>query len=213
MTSKIDRVLRVVLVLALVLSVVPAAQAQMPAVKAKVGSAKSQPVTAAKSARGMADGTQEGIKLHGHWTIVVRDPDGKEVTRREFENALTADGQTLLVKFLTKQGGVNDWAISLVDTNLGECGALQEVGSQRTYVAGASKTITLQLLAKEDTAMLRGNTLAGMDCTINRVTTYYYDNTSIFSQGFKTFTTKLLPSPAPAVAGQYLDVTVTFTFQ
>src|SRR2546423_15522419 len=37
-------------------------------------------------------GQQEGIKVHGHWTIEVRNPDGTLVTHREFENALTSLG-------------------------------------------------------------------------------------------------------------------------
>jgi Na+-transporting methylmalonyl-CoA/oxaloacetate decarboxylase gamma subunit len=35
-----------------------------------------------------AKGTHEGIKVHGHWTIEVKNPDGKLVTHREFENSL-----------------------------------------------------------------------------------------------------------------------------
>ena len=34
-----------------------------------------------------ADG--EGIEVHGHWTIEVRNPDGSLDERYEFENALT----------------------------------------------------------------------------------------------------------------------------
>jgi hypothetical protein len=33
-------------------------------------------------------GQSEGIKVHGHWTVEVRNPDGKLVTHREFENSL-----------------------------------------------------------------------------------------------------------------------------
>jgi len=35
-----------------------------------------------------AKGPHEGITVHGHWTIEVRNPDGTVVTHREFENAL-----------------------------------------------------------------------------------------------------------------------------
>jgi hypothetical protein len=31
---------------------------------------------------------QEGIKVHGHWIIEVKDPDGTVKTHREFENSL-----------------------------------------------------------------------------------------------------------------------------
>lgn len=33
-------------------------------------------------------GSHEGIKVHGHWTIEVRNPDGKLVSHTEFENGL-----------------------------------------------------------------------------------------------------------------------------
>jgi hypothetical protein len=39
-----------------------------------------------------AGGPHEGIKVHGHWTIEVRNPDGKLVTHREFENSLVTSG-------------------------------------------------------------------------------------------------------------------------
>jgi hypothetical protein len=33
-------------------------------------------------------GNHEGITVHGHWIIEIRNPDGKVVTHREFENNL-----------------------------------------------------------------------------------------------------------------------------
>ena len=39
---------------------------------------------------------REGIAVHGHWTIEVRDPDGGLVERREFDNALVMGGSTAL---------------------------------------------------------------------------------------------------------------------
>jgi hypothetical protein len=35
-------------------------------------------------------GNHEGIKVHGHWTIEVRNPDGTLATHREFENSLSS---------------------------------------------------------------------------------------------------------------------------
>ena len=37
-------------------------------------------------------GPQKGIKVYVHWTIEVRDPDGKLAAHREFENALEPSG-------------------------------------------------------------------------------------------------------------------------
>jgi hypothetical protein len=39
--------------------------------------------------------TPEGIKIHGHWTIDVRDPNGWTATHREFENALPVGAHTI----------------------------------------------------------------------------------------------------------------------
>jgi hypothetical protein len=46
-------------------------------------------------------GQSEGIKVHGHWTIEVRNPDGKLVTRREFENAVQTNGELFIEAALT----------------------------------------------------------------------------------------------------------------
>jgi hypothetical protein len=37
-------------------------------------------------------GDSEGIRIHGHWVLEVKNPDGKLVERREFSNALVTDG-------------------------------------------------------------------------------------------------------------------------
>ena len=69
----------------------PTAQAVVPATApeavvpgVQLAAQTGQTATAGTAAKG----TQEGIKVHGHWTIEVRNPDGKVVTHTEFENAL-----------------------------------------------------------------------------------------------------------------------------
>jgi hypothetical protein len=42
------------------------------------------------------DGKHEGIKVHGHWTIEVKNPDGTRASRVEFENSLCCAGATAL---------------------------------------------------------------------------------------------------------------------
>jgi hypothetical protein len=51
-----------------------------------------------------AGGMPEGIKVHGHWTIEVRDPDGTVATHREFENSLTGGGAIALAQILSGTG-------------------------------------------------------------------------------------------------------------
>lgn len=72
-------------------------------------------------AKGAVPSTQEGpreaIKVHGHWTIDVRNPDGTLVTHREFENALTSEGSTTLGRLLVRQQTSGGWLVRLENRN------------------------------------------------------------------------------------------------
>jgi hypothetical protein len=57
-------------------------------------------------------GPQEGIKVHGEWTIEVFDPDGKLAAHREFKNALLTSGADHLVKVLGRQNAIGAWRVS-----------------------------------------------------------------------------------------------------
>jgi hypothetical protein len=45
-------------------------------------------------------GTHEGIKVHGHWVIDVKNPDGSLAAHRDFENSIFYDGNQLLTDIL-----------------------------------------------------------------------------------------------------------------
>jgi hypothetical protein len=62
-------------------------------------------------------GMNTGIKVHGHWVIEVRNPDGKLVARREFENSLAPGGQNFLATFLSRQYSVGAWEIWLISSD------------------------------------------------------------------------------------------------
>lgn len=55
----------------------------------------------------------EGIKVHGRWTIEVRNPDGTVASRHEFDNALTAGGAVYLARLLGRDGVPTRWVIQL----------------------------------------------------------------------------------------------------
>src|SRR5690348_825570 len=59
-----------------------------------------------------AGGIGQGIKVHGHWVIEVRNPDGGVVERREFENALTAVGARQLALLLARTASSGHWMVS-----------------------------------------------------------------------------------------------------
>jgi hypothetical protein len=91
----------------------------------------NQPATPAAAARSSANAAEkisgkpnrEGIGVHGHWVIDVRNSDGKLVTHREFENSLTKSGADLLVGLLNGNFTPGDWMILLgPNNNVSPCG-------------------------------------------------------------------------------------------
>jgi hypothetical protein len=53
---------------------------------------------------GQPKGKDEGIKVHGHWVVEIRNRDGSLASRHEFENALTtgaSSGQSALAYLLS----------------------------------------------------------------------------------------------------------------
>jgi hypothetical protein len=46
-------------------------------------------------------GLQQGLKLHGHWVIDIKNPDGTLAEHHEFENSIIATGQALMIGLLS----------------------------------------------------------------------------------------------------------------
>ena len=84
---------------------------------ARPGADPAPPLDAADHSASTAPGPDaarrpdEGIKVHGHWTIEVMDPDGSIVQRREFENSLSGSGR--LEEVLGRLVAVGGWTIQL----------------------------------------------------------------------------------------------------
>jgi len=83
-----------------------------------------------------AQAAREGIAVHGHWVIDVKNPDGTVAKHVEFENGLTDYGRGTLVGLLTGQqlalnagaNGADSWALLLQgsggdDSYFGNCGS------------------------------------------------------------------------------------------
>jgi len=84
-----------------------APQKQAGTSSAKQESAQEQ--TPAVEEKASSSGRHEGIKVHGHWTIEVRNPDGSVVTHREFENSLRIPNS--LATFLARNTTPGRWVI------------------------------------------------------------------------------------------------------
>jgi hypothetical protein len=110
------KALQVILFMALVSGLTSITAAQERA-KTSGASATAKSQTGAKT-RG---GPQEGIKIHGHWVIEVRNPDGTLATRREFENSLETQGQQNLAALLARAASGGHWLISFDGFTSGPC--------------------------------------------------------------------------------------------
>lgn len=55
----------------------------------------------------------EGVKVHGRWTIDIREPNGTLVTHREFDNALMDNSRYILASILRGDYTHGEWQIVL----------------------------------------------------------------------------------------------------
>jgi hypothetical protein len=105
-----------------------AANGAVPAAAAANSAQTAKPAAAAQRKPG---GNHEGIKVHGHWTIEVRNPDGKLVSHTEFENGLVAFGPAQLTELLIGAGVPGGYTVVLTGSGglTGPCPATNFIGS------------------------------------------------------------------------------------
>ena len=214
-------IVRALLIVALVFGLAPAAQAQTLAAKGKPAPARAKSPTTAKP----SGGTQEGIKVHGHWTIEVRNPDGRLVSRHEFENSLFATGDQLLAGLLGRRiVSVAQWRVKLQGTNLGDItGPCRQSGQPRAciitegtqagspFFGGLSVNVPP---AAPGTFELAGQASADAPDSIASVAT---DATVCLDQSCTStqalfFTKHVLAAPIQLTTGQIAQVKVVFSF-
>lgn len=114
--------------------------------------AKAEPKEAAgEAAEGAAarektsgNGAHEGIKVHGHWSIEVRNSDGRMVTHREIENSLYSGiGSIFLSSVLGRASTVGSYEIQLIGATINSGGTqsvvfIDEAGSLQAGAAGVA---------------------------------------------------------------------------
>jgi len=187
------------------------------------GQANPTPVAAAEK-----KGSAEGIKVHGHWTIEIRNPDGTLDSRREVENALVVSdigGSSLLAGLLANYYSDPIWTVSLYGP--GTTGPCSHEGSPdpwpcviteaRAPFSGTeySKNLVLDLPVvgmqrrPVGTLELSGSTTAVRDSTLATV----YSQCYILARNhFGGFTAKSLTPAIEVRAGQVIQVKVVFSF-
>lgn len=178
------------------------------------------------------EATSEGIKVHGHWTIEVRDPDGSLVSRREFENALASPGSFGLGEILTRRKSVGSWFIwvhNTVDANRPCLDSSSNPAactiSESTHTGTSPqlfKNLTLAfpafITSGPHELVLSGNATAQRDASINLIQTGMgqCDGTispsACVTLGATHFTVASLATPQPVQTGQTILVTVVISF-
>jgi len=179
---------------------------------------------------------REGITVHGHWTIDVRNPDGTLVSHREFENALLGSGKTFAAQLFSGTAVPGPWAIALLGdlTNgaictagiAGVCGITQ--GPPEGFGFGATSSPNLTLTPGNGAFTLSGSIQAASRGSIASVQTWPGKCVSTVSPATCTianvetliaFTGTSLtdpstnqPTPVIVQAGQIVQVSVTISF-
>src|SRR5258708_28345998 len=74
----------------------------------------AQGKTSAVEKEGTREGPSDGIKVHGHWTIDVKNPDGSLASHHDFENALTTQGADVLARLLGRVDTAVGWEVDLL---------------------------------------------------------------------------------------------------
>jgi hypothetical protein len=111
-----------------------------------------------------AKGTHEGIKVHGHWTIEVKNPDGKLVTHREFENSLTTQpevsGATLLAGLLGRSLTAGSWQVQLIyfDSSTGAVTGGMVITEPNSATEGCTPSTTPVIVSCSNSLSISGPT-------------------------------------------------------
>jgi len=155
-----------------------------------------------------SSGPSEGIRVHGDWTITIRNEDGSVASRHEFSNALQSSGGSSLAGVLAGRQTPGRWRVELVDSAGGICGGLCLFG-QGIELAVNVTSGTLQLTGSKK-ATLGGGVVAvatAMEICSNTIAP-----ASCTGGPLSGFTSKTLNAPIPVQANQTIDVTVAISF-
>lgn len=148
----VGNIVRAALILALVAGIASVTQAQGPAAQSGAAAIGANRAEEKGSRATSPSQPQQGIKVHGDWTIVIRNEDGSVASRHEFKNALVPSlGGQLLLRVLRHDSSVGEWVISIQGTP-GPC--------DRTVAAPGPGNCIFTQLSKTDTNQFPNLTLA-----------------------------------------------------
>lgn len=164
-------------------------------------------------------GSQEGVQVHGHWVIEVRDSDGTLASRSEFDNSLQLAGEQTLSRVLSRESLVGEWTIRIYNNpfSLSPCEdatpdpAICEIKESATGSPNHFPTLTVTRIGEQ--VVLSGTATAQKDGAINIVGTLLArcDPATPTSCVESIFTSATIGS-VPVTLGQGILVTLTLSF-
>jgi hypothetical protein len=145
------------------------------------------------------DASHQGIKMHGHWIIDIKNPDGTLVEHRDFENSIVNFGENYLFALMAGYTSPSDYAIAVApagtlgfeNPNSGPCSQgnfiviqgcaiVHNMGTDPGYsvcnvfYCGGGLTITYNFPSGASPSMvLSGSITATQAGTISQVATYF----------------------------------------
>jgi len=175
------------------------------------------------ASQSLAQGPQEGIKVHGHWVIDVRNPDGTLASHAEFENSLMPQGAETLARILGRTAdNLLGWTVALLPSSGAPFGSSSGIGmwaeiyeSRVAVVYGSELPWTFRslVIAQVDaTLVLKGTATASANGQINDVVTLLNYALAVDDFEGHPFSGTRLPAPIALAAGQNIQVTVTLSF-
>lgn len=210
------------------------AESVAPAPNAAVGPIAASSVATAATSSPSGGAPQEGIKVHGHWTIEVKNPDGSLAECREFDNAIAAYGISELPRVLGRVDSVGGWALILnavnsTDNAFLNAGGQPDLGAimEATYQNSSNPNIFKNLTpAVPNSGMnagklvLSGTATAQRNGKIEVVTSAFAalpstsppSSTYLISDIMGTFTGTTLANAVTVSNGQQIAVTVVISF-
>jgi hypothetical protein len=163
----------------------------------------------------------DGIEVHGHWTVtVVRD--GQVVERREFHNDLQIGGRTHLAQVLTRETSPGPWIILVEADGTGTLCADNEfaIGEDTDCTISESSDEVTASPTPDFTVLIEGTETVVRDANITDVHTFQRSCTPTTAPAdCQTaqanrwqFTRRSLDTPIAVLSGDRIEVTVEISF-
>jgi hypothetical protein len=209
------------------------AQARPAPAQAAPAAAAAKPV--AEEARGKEagdHGLNMGIKVHGHWVIEVRNPNGNLARHVEFENSLVGTGGEMLAGLLGGTWSVSPqtWTVWINGTQSpcssgSGCNIVAPDFCTGACAPGLFNNLSVSTPGNGTTLSLTGTAIADNSSAINTVGTIVFPCLNTVAPGSCTFknsdnvgfpftqATNFPGSPVNVTAGQTINVSVTISFQ